>query len=36
MQVVAVDDLVDALTALDELGGNALALGTPGEDRAAS
>lgn len=36
MQVVGVDDLDDALAALDEVGGNALALGRPGEDRAAA
>jgi PDZ domain-containing protein len=36
MQVVGVGHLDDALAALDDVGGNALALGTPGQESAAS
>lgn len=36
MRVVGVDDLDDALAALDDVGGNALALGRPGDEAAAS
>jgi PDZ domain-containing protein len=36
MQVVGVEDLEDALAALDDVGGNALALGTPGQDQSAA
>jgi PDZ domain-containing protein len=36
MRVVGVDDLADALAALDDVGGNALALGRPGDGEAAA
>ncbi|MBA2495498.1 MAG: hypothetical protein H0V33_00085, partial [Acidimicrobiia bacterium] len=35
MRIEAVDDLAQALGVLDDLGGNALALGSPGTEAAA-